>query len=267
MTWTTRPRSKAPCGLAVWRTGSGPALILIHGVGLRAEAWAAMLPALSTRFEVHAIDMPGHGGSPQTGCVDMSDYVSKIMEYMSHLKYHVNIAGHSMGAILALELAAALPKQVTSVAALNGIYRRSDVARDAVRARAAALPREGTSDPTKTLERWFGAAPEGALREARDACGNWLRGVDPVGYKSAYTAFAESDGPSDALLDALRCPALFLTGAQDPNSTSEMSRAMAARVSHGRAVILEDAAHMAPMTHPDAVAQALVHTSLSDRRS
>ena len=50
-------------------------------------------------------------------------------------------------------------------------------------------------------------------------------------------------------LARLSCPALFMTGAKEPNSTPEMSQAMARIAPHGRAVIVEGAAHMLPMTH------------------
>ena len=63
MTWTTRPRSDL-AGLACIRAGDGPPVLLIHGVGLRAEAWGAVIDRLAERFAVHAIDLPGHGESP-----------------------------------------------------------------------------------------------------------------------------------------------------------------------------------------------------------
>ena len=50
---------------------------------------------------------------------------------------------------------------------------------------------------------------------------------------------------------------LFMTGGHEPNSTPAMSRRMASLVSDGMALIVEDAAHMMPMTHPSEVNQAL----------
>jgi pimeloyl-ACP methyl ester carboxylesterase len=143
---------------------------------------------------------------------------------------------------------------VRGVAALNAIYQRSDAAREAVLARASDLDGKSMADPTAPLTRWFGSD----LTSARMACDAWLRDVAPAGYRAAYRVFAQEDGPSDALLSALTIPALFMTGAEEPNSTPAMSRAMAARAPNGRAVVVPDAAHMMPMTHAQEVTEAIL---------
>jgi len=258
MIWTTRPRSDGPGGLALWQSGAGPALVLIHGVGLRAEAWAGVAPALAPHFTVHAVDMPGHGETAQGATVALADYTRSVAALIDALDGPVVVAGHSMGAMIALDLAARMPGRIAGVAALNAIYRRDAAAAHAVRARAAALDGQGTADPGATLARWFGAAPSGADAEAADACETWLRGADPAGYAAAYRVFANADGPKDAALTALSSPALFMTGGRDRNSTPDMSRAMAALAAKGRATVIADAGHMMPMTHAPSIAAALI---------
>ncbi|WP_299917418.1 alpha/beta hydrolase [uncultured Roseobacter sp.] len=260
MIWTTRPRSDGAGGLAYWTQGSGPALILIHGVGLRAEAWAAMMPALAGHFTVYALDMPGHGFSPRAGETDLGDYTARAGAFIDALQEPVCLAGHSMGAMIALALGAKKPRQISGVAAISAIYRRSPDAAQAVQARAKALQKADAPDPTATLERWFGNAPQGDGKQAAEACRAWLSDADPAGYAAAYSVFAHHDGPSDDDLRNLTCPTLFMTGGQDPNSTAEMSEEMAARCPRGRCVVLEDAAHMLPMTHPDAAVDAILST-------
>src|SRR6516165_6717894 len=51
-------------GLAYERTGSGPPLVLLHGVGHRRQAWGAVLDRLTPHRDVIAVDLPGHGESP-----------------------------------------------------------------------------------------------------------------------------------------------------------------------------------------------------------
>ena len=66
MIWTTQPRFELTKNLSGWRSGSGsggengelPSLILIHGVGLRAESWRAMLPLLTPHFRVTVPTFP-----------------------------------------------------------------------------------------------------------------------------------------------------------------------------------------------------------------
>ena len=111
MTWTTRPRSEGAGQIAYWRDGTGPALILIHGVGLRAEAWAALAPQLANRFTLYAVDMPGHGASPLGSVRALPDYVDRLHAFAKALGEPVSIVGHSMGAMIALELAARDPDE------------------------------------------------------------------------------------------------------------------------------------------------------------
>lgn len=260
MIWTTQPRSDAPGRLAVWRQGQGPALVLIHGVGLRAEAWAAVMPRLSQVFTVHALDMPGHGGSPLAGAGTLADFVDRVETFVRFLDRPAAIAGHSMGAMIATEVAGRLPSRTTGLAALNAIFQRQPDAAKAVQARAGALDGKTLPSPDPTLRRWFGDAPDGSSSDAANACRGWLSTVDPEGYATAYRIFAQHDGPSATRLGELSVPALFQTGRHDPNSTPVMSEAMAMLAPKGIAITVEDAAHMMPMTHPDAVANALIQT-------
>lgn len=258
MIWTTRQRSEGPGELAHWSEGAGPPLVLIHGVGLRAEAWGAMLPELAAHFTVYAVDMPGHGGSPLKGASCLQDYTSRVAEFVAALGEPVAVAGHSMGALIALDLATRCPANLTSVGALNPVFERTPEAATAVRARAAMLAENRPSDPAPTLERWFGVDPQGANATAAEACRDWLTSADPKGYARAYSVFASENGPSRAALAAMQIQTLFLTGANDPNSTPDMAYAMAKHAPLGRALVVDDAAHMVPMTHPAQVAAALI---------
>lgn len=250
MTWTTRPRSDLGPLRAI-RAGHGAPLVLLHGVGLRAEAWGAQLDTFARQYEVIAPDMPGHGESPPLTAAPALDlYVDALA---TALPDGCCVAGHSMGAMIALRLAERFPERVAGVAALCAIYRRGAGAAQAVQARADALDPGAAPDPAPTLARWFA---DTAAPEAR-ACDGWLRGGDPAGYKAAYTVFAAEDGPTEDALRGLHAPALFLTGAGDPNSTPAMSRAMAALAPRGTAQAVQGAAHMLPMTHPDATNAAL----------
>ena len=49
--------------LAFERSGTGAPMVLLHGLGMSRRAWDPVLPALAGRFEVIAIDLPGHGRS------------------------------------------------------------------------------------------------------------------------------------------------------------------------------------------------------------
>lgn len=256
MTWTTRPRSDRADGIAAIAQGEGPAVVLFHGVGLNADSWGAQIDALSARFAVTALDLPGHGASrPLAEPRSLADFADALIPAIETIGEPVRLAGHSLGALLTLDIAARRPDLCRAIAVLNAIHRRPAEAVAAVQARADAMSPATVNDPSPTLARWFG---DDRSSDAFKACERWLTSVDPAAYKTAYTLFAASDSPPDAALAGIACPALFLTGADEPNSTPAMSRALAAAVSDGRAAIVDGAAHMAMMTHADAVNAALL---------
>lgn len=235
--------------------GVGAPLLLIHGVGLRAEAWGPQIAALSSRARVIAADMPGHGGSdplpPGARLPDYVDWAARVVAALG--QGPVSLAGHSMGAMVAAGLAVDRPELVTRVALLNAVHRRGAEARAAVLARAEEIAR-GTGSVDGPLSRWFG--PEDVALRAQ--VGGWLSAVDPAGYAAAYRAFAEGDAVYADRLGAIRCPALVLTGDGDANSTPEMTRAMAAAMAQGQAVVIPGHRHMVNLTAPAAVDAALL---------
>ncbi|MEL6336684.1 MAG: alpha/beta hydrolase [Pseudomonadota bacterium] len=254
--WGPRPRSEI-AGLACVTAGpqGGVPVVLLHGVGLRAEAWGAQLEALSG-VRLIAPDMPGHGESAALDAPpSLAAYTDRLARLVATLATPVVVVGHSMGAMIALDLGLRHPGLCRGVVALSAIYRRSPAAAAGARARAAALVAGGGTDPAATLHRWFG---DDQHTPVATACRGWLTEAPRDGYSAAYGVFTAEDGPADDALQGLHCPALFLTGALDPNSTPAMSEAMAARVPGGRAITVPGAAHMVPMTHPQAVNAAIL---------
>lgn len=234
--------------------GEGKPLVLIHGVGLRAEAWLPQIEALSRYGRVIAADMPGHGESDGLSeGAELADYVGWAAHLIEALDSGAcSLAGHSMGAMIAAGLAIERPDLVRRLALLNCVHRRSPEARVAVLARAGEIA-AGSMDKEAPLERWFG----NDRTIVRSQVAGWLRQVDPKGYAAAYRAFARGD---DVYADRLReigCPALVLTGEGDANSTPEMSRAMAAQMPLGRALVIPGHRHMVNLTAPQAVNDAL----------
>ncbi|OYX45036.1 MAG: alpha/beta hydrolase [Rhodobacterales bacterium 32-67-9] len=234
--------------------GAGEPLLLIHGVGMRAEAWGPQITALSDGHRVIAVDMPGHGQSrmlPKGAC--LADYVAWAARVIEALGVGpVNLAGHSMGALIAGGLAVDRPDLVRRVALLSGVYRRSAEARLAVVARAEEIAR-GDADVAAPLARWFGD-DEGAIR---DQVAAWLLEVDLEGYAAAYRAFAEGDATYADRLGQISCPMLVLTGEGDGNSSPAMALAMAGAAPRGEAVVVAGHRHMVNLTAPEAVTGAM----------
>lgn len=234
--------------------GQGEALVLIHGVGMNARAWAPQIADLSRDWRVIAVDMPGHGGSsPLPRGAMLKDYVAWAARVIEALALGcVNVAGHSMGALIATGLAVDYPELIRRVAVLNGVHRRLPEARAAVEARADEIA-AGGYDVNAPLSRWFGPA-DAAIRAQ---VAGWLGSVDPEGYAAAYAAFARGDDVYAGDWHRIGCPALVLTGDGDANSTADMTCTMAASAPRGRAVVIKGHRHMVNLTAPDQVTAAL----------
>lgn len=253
---TTLQLSERRGTLSYRAAGTGEPLVLIHGVGMQSAAWGPQLAALSHSHRVIALDMPGHGGSgPLPPNATLTDYVAWLGGALDALQLGpVNLAGHSMGALIAGGFAVEHPDRLLRVALLNGVFRRSEAAAQAVQARAAEI-KTGKIDLQTPLMRWFGSSA--ADQSARTQVADWLGSVDPAGYATAYGAFAKGDATYAARYGQIPCPFLALTGTEDPNSTPEMSRQMAEAAPLGEVEIIAGR-HMVNLTAPDTVNDSLV---------
>ncbi|MGE1563687.1 alpha/beta fold hydrolase [Pantoea septica] len=253
----TQRLSNSQMRVSYLEAGQGAPLVLIHGVGMNAEVWYPQIEALSARFRVIAVDMPGHGESDAfSRPVSLPDYVAWLAEFLDQRpEARFAVAGHSMGALIAAGLAIDYPERVSHAIVMSGVYRRSDAARQAVLRRAQELA-AGSADLDSPLARWFGDDErEAALRE-RVGC--WLQQVNLQGYADAYQAFASGDEVYADRWDEMACPVLVLTGELDANSNPQMARAMAAAAPQGQAIVVANARHMVSLTDAERVSQEMM---------
>lgn len=236
--------------------GSGETVVFIHGVGMKAEAWAPQIEYFSDHYNVIAPDMPGHGHSQLLSSeASIQDYVNWAINFIENLNLGaVNLVGHSMGSLITLGVAATKPHLVKRIAVLNGVYQRSDEARNAILSRVEEL-NTGTIDIDTPIHRWFDNSESNQMiaEEIRE----WLSNININGYRAAYTAFANGDKAYAHQWPNIKCPTLILTGELDPNSTPEMAEIMAQKTANGKAVIIKNERHMVNLTAPTIVNQKL----------
>ncbi|MGA2835667.1 MAG: alpha/beta fold hydrolase [Acidimicrobiales bacterium] len=87
--------------------GSGPVLLLIHGIAGSSRAWRAVMPTLAERFTVIAPDLIGHGDSAKpVGDYSLGAYASGMRDLMGALGVErASVVGQSFGGGVALQLA------------------------------------------------------------------------------------------------------------------------------------------------------------------
>ena len=258
---TTRPKvAEFANGTSYCVGGTGPVLVLIHGVGMRKAVWAPQIAELSDRYQVVAYDMLGHGNSelpPENPT--LSHYSSQLRDLLRHLDIRAaHIIGHSMGALVALDFALEYPGHVLSLVAMNAVYERSVEQSEAVMQRARHIEKTGPAGNCEaTLERWFGQPVNDALRSSADSIREFLCQADVVGYARSYKLFAASDRVHSGRLAQLQCPALFMTGELDANSSPAMSRLMANIAPEGELEVLPGERHMMSVAAPNEVNRRL----------
>lgn len=251
---------KTSDGTAWNRYGNGPTLVLLHGVGMNKSVWAPEVNLLCENFDVLIYDMWGHGESDLPNReLNLIDYTKQLADLLTELGIDsAVVAGHSMGALIALDFAINNPDTCLGVCALNAVFNRSAEQSAAVKKRAADLAAGGVSvNLDETLDRWFGQPGTHEFPEAEALARELLLDVNPKGYEAAYSVFAVSDKAHLNSLPNLSVPSLFFTADGDPNSTPEMSVAMAALAPSGASKVLTGHRHMMTLTAPIEVSATL----------
>lgn len=251
---------KTSNGTAWSRCGNGPTVVLLHGVGMNKSVWAPEVNLLCESFDVLIYDMWGHGESDlPTRELELKDYTKQLVDLLAELEIDsAVVAGHSMGALIALDFAINNPDACLGVCAMNAVFDRTAEQSAAVKKRAADLATGGVSvNLSETLERWFGQSGTHEFPEAEALARKLLLDVNPSGYQAAYSVFAASDKAHLVTLPNLSVPSIFFTADGDPNSTPEMSLAMAALAPNGSSKVLTGHRHMMTLTAPEVVSATL----------
>src|SRR5690349_2211099 len=119
--------------------GSGPAILLIHGIGDNSTTWSTVQSALAQRFTVIAPDLLGHGKSDKPRAdYSVAAYANGMRDLLSVLDVErVTVVGHSLGGGVAMQFAYQFPQLVDRLVLVGagGVTKDVNVA-----LRIAALP-------------------------------------------------------------------------------------------------------------------------------
>jgi pimeloyl-ACP methyl ester carboxylesterase len=131
-------------GIYYRKTGSGPAIILLHGFPASGGLWHNIWDGLSVSNTVITPDLPGSGNSPLKGAASISDMAEMIKEIMDREQLErAVIAGHSMGGYIALAFAGLYPQKVTGLSLVHSTTDADDDEKIKTRQKAIALIEKG----------------------------------------------------------------------------------------------------------------------------
>jgi (E)-2-((N-methylformamido)methylene)succinate hydrolase len=205
--------------------GSGPPVLLIHGVGARLDNWDGVAAVLTRNFKIVRYDLRGHGQSskvPGPYTLDMfADDGAALLNHLGIAPAHV--AGHSLGGMIAITLARKHPQRVDRLAVLSAAGGRTQDERRRVMERIALIASGIPGDHFRnSLSRWFTDEFRAANPQLMEQYAARNRENDPACYAAAYAVLATGEVAPD--LKHVKAPTLVVTGEHDLGSNPRMSR-------------------------------------------
>ena len=238
--------------------GDGPTLILGPSLGSTTAMWEPQVAALAERFRVVRYDHRGHGGSPVPDepyeLAELGGDVLTLMDELGAERAHV--AGLSLGAMVAMWVAANAPERVDRLAlcCTSAKLGPPQMWRD----RAAAVREAGTTSTIAdaVAERWLTPAYAASHMDLVASLRAMIASIDPVGYAGCCGAIERMDLLDD--LGGIAAPTLVLSARDDPATPPEHGAAIAERIDGARFEVVKDAAHLANLQQPGAVTDLLL---------
>ncbi len=253
--------AQAPGGrpVAIFPSGTGPPLVLVHGATADHTTWRTSGPLLAPRHTLYAIDRRGRGdsaegrfGEPYEIDREYEDLVA-VIDAVAADGQAVDVVGHSYGGRIALG-AALLTDNLRRLVVYEGAppvpwgrgYQDADAG---ALSRIEALVAAGDRDEAlATFMREIVGMPEPDLAAFR-ADPIWPRRAAAVHTTIRELRAETSEAASLAALGEVRQPVLQILGGASSEPFAEATRALDARLRNGRVVTIEGARHAAHHTH------------------
>lgn len=242
--------------------GDGPEpVICLHGLGSNKASFFETVSALTPDHTVHAIDLPGFGGSskPARGAYDAPYFARAVLGYMDAVGLQsAHLVGNSMGGRIALEVALADPDRAITVSLLApalAFRKRRELVPlvKLVRPELAAIPHPMRTATVRAYFWGLFARPERLDPASADvAIEEFCRTYRSRSARIAFFAALRNiylDAPHGGSglwtrLTTLLPPALFVWGDSDRLVPAGFSRHVARAVPSARQVILPECGHV-----------------------
>jgi pimeloyl-ACP methyl ester carboxylesterase len=244
-----------------------PTLVLLHASASSARQWDALAESLRATFEVHAIDLHGHGQRPLPahGQALSVHEDAALARAVLERAGGGHVIGHSYGAAVAVHLAAATPRLVHSLALYEPVLFRllAEHAPGSYGAREVfelatfvwQQVRQGEADRAAKhfVNYWSGPGAWQRLpAERQQGVATRMPVID-----QQFKSLVREPLPAPALA-RLTMPLLCLHGTRSTSAAQQVAALLQNLLPHGRHEALEGLGHMAPLTHALAVNDRLM---------
>ena len=256
---------RAGNGIAYRRGGSGPAVVLLHGIPGQGRAWEEVEAVLDGSFDVVTPDLIGFGASdgpsrPTIDTVGPAAQAAGIAALLDDLGVHsATVAGHDFGAPVAALLAARRPDLVGALSLLSGnTFPDTPIPLPLALTNAPIIgglcSRLLFSAPSLGLMLRQGTGPGSPPPDAAVYIGDrrQRRTIAAI-FSAALTRLAEVYAPVAAALEDVKVPVLVGWGDRDPFFPVEQAERTAA-AANARLRLFVGAGHFLPHECPTEVA-------------
>ncbi|MBP2562563.1 pimeloyl-ACP methyl ester carboxylesterase [Neorhizobium galegae] len=225
--------------------GDGPALVLLHGLGGKADNWLLQRRHLSASHKVLSLDLPGHGSS--TGrSMHFTDYWRAVDAMLNHAGVAQSaICGLSAGARVGLDFAARSSQRTTGLVIINAFVHMEPEDRLSRLAMYDLLTKEnGAKLWAEQLLSLMGMEGHGAITRGFLKS---VEAVDPLHIRRIFREQEEYDQRPQ--LKSLECPLLVVRGEKDDLVPGYCSDDILRQSKNGELVVL-DAGHLPYLETP-----------------
>ena len=247
--------SEEVTSLNYYEQGSGPVLVLLHGLGLDRRIWLPIAQTCSSYMRIIIPDLRGHGlsDSPE-GIYTMNDMAMDLNQLLDKLSIErIVLAGHSMGGYVALAFAHKHPEFLEGLILVttnadddppekreSRVQLAKEIELKGSIAMADSLANRLTNDPI-------------LISKMHDL----IRRTTPKGLIGSSLGMA---GRKDMhqTLRRLVCPILIIAGERDKITSLGTSQDLLNTCQSGEMVIIPNAGHLPMMEEPDLMSKALL---------
>lgn len=234
---------------------NGRPVVLVHGLGGRAEDWRNLAPALvRSGYRVYMPDLPGFGRSewPQNFSYSVRDQAHIVIGFMNamHLD-RVDLGGWSMGGWIVQLVAGEIPARIERLMLFDSAGLHIDPNWD------TRLFTPVNADQVAQLDALLMPNPP---RLPGFVAGDILRVSHQQAWviKRAIASMLTGHDTTDTLLPALRMPVLIVWGSLDHITPIDQGREMLKLIPHAHIDVIEGCGHLAPVQCSSQIAPAMV---------